>query len=122
MPKKYKITQQHSTLTGGSDKASLIGCQIRENDAGTQYELLFVVSRTTGTTLPTPPFTFPAFSFNNLSWGFGVQTMPANNQPATGTWNNNDSVTGDQNGTWTAQADQVDDDLAADDDASAASA
>jgi hypothetical protein len=122
MPKKYKITQQHSTLTGGSDKSSLIGCQIRENDASTQYELLFVVSRTPGTTLPTAPFTFPSFDFNDFTWTIGVSTMPTN-APATGSWHNTDpNPVGDQSGTWTAQSDQVDpDDLTADD-ASAASA
>lgn len=121
MPKKYKITNA-SNLTGGPDKSSLIGCQIRENDAGTQYELLFVVSRTTGTTLPNAPFNFPSFDFNNLTWNFGVQTMPANNAPATGSWNNNDNPATEQSGTWTAQADQGDDDLTAEEDASAASA
>jgi hypothetical protein len=121
MPKKYKITH-NSLLTGGPDKSDLIGCQIRENDAGTQYELLFVVSRTTGTTLPTPPFNFPSFDFADTTWTFGVSTMPASNAPATGTWNTADNPTA-QDGTWQAQSDQGnDDDLTAEDDAAAASA
>ena len=108
MPSVWTI---HST-DGGKDSSQLQGCHIQVNGNTyqfTQPSIQNVLSTTTGTTLPTPPFTFPAFSLgaDGYSWTIIVTTLTGghSNNKAEGTWTNTDpSITADESGTWTAQA------------------
>jgi hypothetical protein len=113
-------------LKGGPDKTDLVGCHIIETDTAYQFtgpDPDDVLSTTTGSK-PTPPFPFPVFSFEGsplVEWNIAVSTLTGGHSgnEAKGDWTNNDSPTGDESGTWTAQAGAgVDDEQ----DASAASA
>lgn len=122
-------------LTGGNDKSNLVGCHINTNASGTAYEFTQpninnVLSTTSGTSLPTPPFRFPSFSYAGYTWTIDVNSLTAGagNNEAQGNWSdNNPSISDDETGTWTAQAgttaDQDQDEGAdTDEDATAASA
>ncbi len=98
-------------VTGGKDKADLVGCHINVNAAGTAYQftqpnITNVLSTTDTTSLPTPPFDFPNFPYQNFNWDISVDTLtggPSNNQ-AQGTWTNDDpSIAGEEDGTWVGQ-------------------
>ncbi|HJX91878.1 MAG TPA: hypothetical protein VJ372_15365 [Pyrinomonadaceae bacterium] len=133
MPNVWTI--HHGDVTGGSHKSDLHGCHITTNAAGTAYEFTdnninTVLATTTGTTLPTVPFTFPSFGLDSLNWTIEVTTLTggAGGNQAGGNWSNDaPSITADETGTWTAQAgstvgDDTDADEAEDEDASSASA
>lgn len=116
-------------LTGGDTKSNLVGCHINQNAAGTAYQFTApnintVLATTSGTTLPTAPFTFDSFSFQNYTWDISVSTLTggAGSNQAQGSWSNNAaSIVAEQDGTFTAQAGStVEDDP--EKDASAASA
>src|ERR1700752_851839 len=106
MPNQWTI---HSTA-GGKDNSDLQGCHIQVNGNTyqfTQPNIQSVLSTTTETTLPTPPFAFPAFQFGAYTWTIIVTTLTGGhgNNKAEGTWTNTDpSITADESGTWTAQA------------------
>jgi len=112
-------------ISGGSNGQDLVGCHINQNAAGTAYQftapnITNVLSTTTGTTLPTAPFDFPEFTYDNDTWNISVSTLSggaASNQ-AQGSWHSDDAhdikETGPQSGEWTAQAGSTaGDDLAA---------
>ncbi|MFN2531677.1 MAG: hypothetical protein ABR555_10295 [Pyrinomonadaceae bacterium] len=110
MPNVWTI---HSNgLTGGNDKSDLVGCHVNVDGTGTHYQFTEpninnVLSTTTGTSLPTPTFNFPSFSYQGHTWEISVTTLTggASNNQAQGNWNNDDpEITGEQDGTWTAQA------------------
>jgi hypothetical protein len=101
-----------NAVTGGSTKSDLVGCHIKENDAGTAYIFTdtnpnVVLSTTETTSLPTPPFVFPNFGLDSYDWRVTVDTLtggPSGNR-AEGHWSNNapDAVAA-EDGTYTAQA------------------
>ena len=94
----------------GSDGVNLVGCHITTNAAGTAYEFTKpnindVLSTTTGTSLPSVPFTFPVFTYKGFDWTVTVSSLPAGST-GSGTWSTPGSVkrTGAQNGDFTAQS------------------
>jgi hypothetical protein len=113
----------------------LQGCHITTNAGGTAYEftdnnISTILSTTPGTTLPTPPFTFPNFGLHSLDWTIEVTTLtggPGGNE-AQGSWSNNaPSISAGEGGEWTAQAgstvgDDTGSDAEEDGDAASASA
>jgi len=112
-------------ISGGSNGQDLVGCHITKNSAGTAYEFTApnintILSVTQTTTLPTAPFTFPQFGYDDNTWNIAVTTLdggPSSNQ-AEGTWGTlgkpSIKETGPQSGEWTAQAGSTaGDDLAA---------
>ena len=115
MPNQWTINA--SGVQGGSNKSELVGCHISQNAGGTAYQFEApngtVVSTTTGTSLPTPPFQFPMFNSSlagqtALNWYITVETVtggPSQNQ-AGGKWSNTafESPTADPTDTWVAQA------------------
>ena len=118
-------------LSGGSSKSDLVGCHINENAAGTAYQftapnITTVLATTSGTTLPTVPFDFPSFSYQNYNWDISVTTLTggAGNNQAEGSWGNDAAgIAADQGGDWTAQAGAtVGDDKDSDADVASASA
>jgi hypothetical protein len=129
MPNVWTI--RASGVTGGSTKTDLVGCHITTNDAGTAYEftdnnITTVLATTPGTSLPTPPFTFPSLGLAGYTWTIVVNTLiggPGGNQ-AQGTWSNDaPSIAAAEEGTYTAQAGStVEDDIPDKEDASSASA
>src|SRR4051812_5923515 len=95
-------------LTGGNSKSNLVGCHINQNAAGTAYQLTApnintILATTGGTTLPTAPFSFPGFSFQNYTWGISVSTLtggPGGNQ-AQGSWTNDAAgIAAGEGGDW----------------------
>ncbi|HSE33812.1 MAG TPA: hypothetical protein VLA93_19735 [Pyrinomonadaceae bacterium] len=97
-------------VTGGSHKDKLVGCHITTNTANTAYEFTdnninTVLATTTGTSLPTPPFTFPSFSLGGQNFTIEVTTLTGGNSSnqAQGNWSI-PSPTAEPDGTWTAQA------------------
>lgn len=117
MPNKWKIKDSND-VGGGKDKVDLIGCFINENAAQTAYQFnspnpnSTVLATTTGTSLPSVPFSFPQFgpfpSTNGYNWTITVTSLTAgpSQNNATGTWTNTDpSLTNDESGTFTAQSD-----------------
>lgn len=129
MPNVWTI---HSgDVTGGKDKSDLVGCHINTNAAGTAYQFTdrninTVLSTTSGSSLPTPPFTFPSFSKNGYNWAISVSSLTggASGNQAEGTWSNDDpQIAAEEDGTWTAQAGStVGDDVVDDADADSAAA
>lgn len=118
-------------VTGGSSKTNLVGCHITVNDAGTAYEFTDnnineVLSTTSGTSLPTPPFTFPSFGLDEYTWTIVVNTLTggASGNQAEGTWSNNaPTIIAGEDGTYTAQAGSgTEEDIPDEEDASSASA
>ena len=99
-------------VTGGGTKNDLVGCHITTNDDDTAYEFTDnnineVLSTTPGTSLPTPPFTFPSFDLDGYTWTITVNTLTggAGGNHAEGDWENNaTSISAAEEGTWTAQA------------------
>ena len=99
-------------VTGGGTRDDLVGCHITTNDDDSAYEFTEnnineVLSTTPGATLPTAPFTFPAFDFDGYTWTITVNTLTggAGGNQAEGDWENNAlSITAAEEGTWTAQA------------------
>jgi len=99
----------------GSAGVMLAGCHITENSTGTAYEFTQpninkVLSTTTGSSLPSVPFSFPQFTYKGLDWNITVASL-AVGANVTGTW----STPGDelaahplpttpQSGDFTAQA------------------
>jgi len=129
MPNVWTI--RASGVTGGSTKSDLVGCHITTNSAGTAYEFTdnninTVLATTTGTSLPTPPFTFPSFGLDGYTWTIVVNTLTggAGGNQAQGTWSNDaSSIAGAEGGNYTAQAGStVDEDIPDEEDASTASA
>ena len=113
---KWKIKK--ADISGGKDKVLLEGAEIRLSDDGKSYEFTVVAARTSGNSLPAPPFSFPTFEFADFTWNMAVSSV--NPTQITGTWANNDpTITAAENGDFTAQAGQGADE---DEDASAASA
>jgi len=61
-------------ISGGSNGQDLVGCHITKNSAGTAYEFTApnintILSVTQTTTLPTAPFTFPQFGYDDkVDW------------------------------------------------------
>ena len=110
MPNVWTINA--GDVTGGSTKNDLVGCHITTNDDDTAYEFTDnnineVLSTTPGTSLPTPPFTFPSFDLDGYTWTITVNTLTggAGGNQAEGAWKNNaPSITEAEEGTWTAQA------------------
>ena len=109
-------------LSGGDNKSDLVGCHINQNADGTAYQFTApnintVLSTTTGT-LPTPPFSFPQFTYDGNTWTIAVSTLSGgeSSNKAEGTWNTAATgieETGPQSGEWTAQAGStVGDDIA----------
>lgn len=118
-------------VTGGSTKTDLVGCHITTNDDDTAYEFTdnninTVLATTPGTSLPTPPFTFPSFGLDGYTWTIVVNTLTGGGggNQAQGTWSNNaPSIAAGETGDYTAQAGStVDEDIAGKEDASTASA
>jgi hypothetical protein len=121
-------TVNASGMPVGSDGLLLVGCHITVNAAGTAYQftkpnITEVLSTTTGTTLPTPTFSFPTFSYKDQDWTISVTSLPANANGG-GTWSTpgGKKRTGSQNGDYTAQAGTGTDEDEADEAASRAKA
>ena len=100
---------------GGRDSTALVGCKIQESDDGLHYEFTMpnneVLSTTTGSTLPEPPFAFPEFAIpggsTEWNWNISVETLTGGHHQnkAKGSWTNTDpSPAEEESGTWTAQA------------------
>jgi len=110
MPNVWTINA--GDVTGGSTKTDLVGCHITTNDDGTAYEFTdnninTVLATTPGTSLPTTPFTFPAFGLAGYTWTIIVNTLTggAGGNQAEGTWSNNaPGISAAEEGTYTAQA------------------
>ena len=110
MPNVWTINARD--VTGGGTKTDLVGCHITTNDADTAYEFTdnninTVLATTPGTSLPTPPFTFPSFGLDGYTWTITVDTLTggAGGNQAQGTWSNNaPTISADEEGTYTAQA------------------
>lgn len=123
MPNKWKIKNSND-VTGGKDKADLVGCFINENASGTAYQFnspnpnSTVLAATPGPSLPSTPFTFPLSQvYDGYQWTITVNTFTggANGDDATGTWTNTDpSLDNEESGDWTAQADATVDDFGKD--------
>jgi hypothetical protein len=129
MPNTWTI--RASGVTGGNTKSDLVGCHITTNDAGTCYEFTdnninTILATTPGTSLPTPPFTFPSFGLDGYTWTIVVNTLTGGGggNQAQGTWSNNaPSIAAGETGDYTAQAGStVDEDIPEKGDASTASA
>jgi hypothetical protein len=122
MPNVWTINT--GDVAGGKDGSDLVGCHITINAGGTAYQFTEpninnVLSTTTGNSLPTPPFDFPAFSYDGFTWNIHVGSLSGS---FSGTWRNDDPTpTADETGTWTAQAGAGADDES-EEDAAAASA
>ena len=113
MPNQWTINA--NGVQGGSNKSELVGCHIQQNATNYQFEAPngTVVSTTTGTSLPTPPFQFPMFNSalagqTALNWYITVETLTggASGNQAGGEWSNTsfESPEGDPADTWVAQA------------------
>jgi hypothetical protein len=115
MPNQWTIAA--NGVQGGSNKSDLVGCHIAQNSGGTAYQFETpsgsVVSTTTGTTLPTPPFQFPMFTSTlagttSRNWYITVETLTggASNNQAGGKWSNSqfENPEADPTDTWVAQA------------------
>src|SRR6478736_4150341 len=107
MPNVWTIHNE----TGGPTKSSLHGCHIKVNDAGTAYEFVkggnVYSTATNNGSLPTTPFSFAGFGFDNFTWTVNVTTLTggASGNQALGNWSNNaPNIAGDQGGEFTAQA------------------
>lgn len=108
MPNIWTI---NNVLGGSSTRTDLVGCHIKENDAGTAYELTdqnvnVVLATTSGGSLPTPPFSFQNFGLDGYTWTVNVNTLtggPSGNR-AEGTWFNDAPNPTNAEGTYTAQA------------------
>ena len=94
MPNVWTINA--GDVTGGSTKTNLVGCHITTNDDDSAFEFTDnnineVLSTTPGTTLPTPPFTFPSFDLDGYTWAITVNTLTggAGGNQAEGDWENN---------------------------------
>jgi hypothetical protein len=128
MPNVWTI--RANGVTGGSTKTDLVGCHITTNDAGTAYEFTnnninTVLATTPGTSLPTPPFTFPSFGLDGYTWTIVVNTLTggAGGNQAQGTWSNDaPSIAAAEEGNYTAQAGSTVEDDIPEEDASSASA
>jgi len=114
-------TQPEWTLTAkdthGTDGQLLVGCHITINATNTAYQFTQpnvnnVLATSTGTTLPTAAFTFPAFNYNGLT---GVSITMETPVPSGTNWKGTWSCTGSppmgtpppqgpQSGDFTAQA------------------
>lgn len=76
----------------GPNGSDLAGCHINENAAGTAYQFTApnpntVLSTTTGTSLPSVPFTFPEFTYDGLNWIITVNSLGVGVN-GSGTWSN----------------------------------
>jgi hypothetical protein len=98
-------TINNGDVTGGKDGSDLVGCHIVQTATAyefTEPNINNVLSTTPGSTLPTPPFDFPAFSYEGYTWNIHVGALSGG---FSGTWSNTDpTITADETGTWTAQA------------------
>jgi hypothetical protein len=123
-------TIRASGVSGGNTKSDLVGCHITTNDAGTAYEftnnnITDILATTPGTSLPTPPFTFPSFGLDGYTWTIAVNTLTggAGGNQAEGTWSNDaPSIAAAEEGNYTAQAGSTVEDDIPEEDASSASA
>ena len=132
MPNQWTIHHYR----GDPDGQDLIGCHIQVSDDGNHYEFTTpdnqVLSTTTESTLPTPPFPFPEFQLPSeptLNWNIEIDTTTAgkHHDKIEGSWSNGPRIEADESGTFTAQAGQgmdpeVDYNDEGDEDAAAASA
>jgi hypothetical protein len=96
---------------GGSDGVKLVGCHIVQNATNFTFTKpdWTVLSTSTGTTLPTAAFTFPAFDHRDITgWSVTMSAPPASGQNwGTDSWSfpaQNQKRTGAQNGDFTAQS------------------
>jgi hypothetical protein len=108
MPKSV-WTISGNDVTGGAFGSALTGCHITTNDAGTAYEFIKgsnVLATTTGATLPTGSFDFPAFTLSGPTFGVHVDSVSTNQVSGSWTASANDDTkeTDPENGNWTAQA------------------
>lgn len=114
------VTIGSGNVGGMKDKTDLVGCFINTNAAGTAYQFnspgpnSTVLATTTGTSLPSLPFSFPQFGPypgpNGYYW-----TIQVTGFTYSGNWTNTDpTVDNDETGTWTAQAGATVDDEEAD--------
>jgi hypothetical protein len=113
---------------GQKDKTDLVGCFIDMNATNTAYQFNSpgpnsqVLATTTGTSLPSLPFTFPQFGPYPPGPNGSLWTIRVNGLKFSGSWTNTDpTVVNDETGTWTAQAGATVDDVG-DEQADAASA
>jgi|ERR1043165_7592312 hypothetical protein len=122
----------------GLNGSDLAGCHITTNSTNTAYEftepnITKVKSTTTGSSLPSLPFTFPTFTYDGLLWTITVTSMTTGTGgSAAGTWNNptgpvaeegDDDFTNATSGDFTAQSgSKLDEDEEAEDEAAAHSA
>jgi hypothetical protein len=129
MPNVWTINA--GDVTGGNTKTDLVGCHITTNDDDTAYEFTdnninTVLATTPGTSLPTPPFTFPEFDLDGYTWTITVNTLTggAGGNRAAGDWSNNaPTITAAEEGTYTAQAGGgAEEDIPAKEDSASASA
>src|SRR5688500_4238690 len=110
MPNVWTINA--TGVTGGSTKTDLVGCHITTNDDGTAYEFTdnninTVLATTSGTSLPTTPFTFPSFGLDGYTWTITVNTLTGGDvrTHAERTRSSNaPGITADEEVTHTAQA------------------
>jgi hypothetical protein len=112
---EWTLTARH---THGTDGQLLVGCHITINATNTAYQFTQpnvnnVLATSTGTTLPTAAFTFPAFDYNGLTGvSISMDTPVASGTNWGGTWSCTGSPPigstpppqGPQSGDFTAQA------------------
>jgi hypothetical protein len=113
-PPIWTLNASGITPVGSAGQTDLAGCHITENNAGTAYEFTEpnpnnVLSTTTGSSLPSVPFTFPVFTYDSLEWTITVTSLGVGVNGA-GTWStpgdehNDHADTGPENGDFTAQS------------------
>jgi hypothetical protein len=110
-PAVWTLNASDINPAGSIGQKDLAGCHITENNAGTAYEFTEpninkVLSTTTGSSLPSVPFSFPVFTYKGLQWNISVSTLPVG-ASGTGTWSTPGSerpTTGIQSGDFVAQS------------------
>ena len=91
---------QSGITPAGLNGSDLAGCHITTN--GTAYEFTApnintVLSSTTGSSLPSLPFTFPTFTYESLNWSVTVNSLTTGSGgTATGSWNNPPGPVGEE--------------------------
>ena len=95
-------------VDGGPSGQLLEGVEVRAKTDGKGYELVAILAETNDSNLPV---NFPTFAYRGLVWNIELQNFDGGqlgDQPQ-GPWANNarngrPGITGDETGTWTAQA------------------
>ncbi|MGH9971103.1 MAG: hypothetical protein ACREBG_25370, partial [Pyrinomonadaceae bacterium] len=91
--------------SGGATGSELNGCQIIQTMSG--YKLTDSTATTTLSSSTTNPPVFSEFEFQGNKWTVSVSAPLVQGTSTSGIWNNDakpTSPTGDENGSWTAQA------------------